>query len=249
MMRELLQDQNAPQPRVATSLARTAAEVHEAQRLRFKVFGEEMGARLESAEEEIDRDAFDDYCDHLLVRDNIQNKVVGTYRILAPDLANRIGRYYSEGEFDLTRLTNLRSQMVEVGRSCVHPDYRSGAVITQLWGGLASYMIKNRHEYLIGCASIGMADGGHYAASVYHKVREAHGAPPEYRVFPRCPLPLAALDTSLDVELPPLVKGYLRLGAYVCGEPAWDPDFNTADLFILLPLSRINKKYAQRFLG
>ncbi len=249
MMPELLHQETKAQQRVTTTLARTPAEVQEAQRLRFKVFAEEMGARLESAADEVDCDMFDHYCDHLLVRDNVENKVVGTYRILSPLQAARIGRYYSDGEFDLTRLSNLRDQMVELGRSCVHRDYRNGAVIAQLWSGLASYMINNNHEYLIGCASIGMADGGHYAASVYRKVHEKHGAPAEYRVFPRCPLPLDALDSSLDVIVPPLIKGYLRLGAYVCGEPAWDPEFNTADLFILLPLSRVNTRYARHFFG
>lgn len=249
MLTELQRHPEKTSNRVFTSLARSAAEVHEAQRLRFKVFGEEMGARLPSQADEIDRDAFDEYCDHLLVRDRADGKVVGTYRILAPAQAARIGGYYSEGEFDLYRLSHIRGQLVEVGRSCVHQDYRRGAVITQLWSGLAGYMINHGHEYLIGCASIGMSDGGHYAASVYKRIHEQYAAPPEYRVFPHSPLPLAALDSSLDVAIPPLVKGYLRLGAYVCGEPAWDPDFNTADIFILLPLSRVSRKYARHFLG
>jgi putative hemolysin len=249
MMPELLHQPLKPQPRITTSLARSAAEVAEAQRLRFKVFGEEMGARLPTADEGTDRDMFDEYCEHLLVRDNAEGRVVGTYRILSPAGAGSIGRYYSDGEFDLTRLEHIRSQMVEVGRSCVHRDYRNGPVIAQLWSGLAGYMIRNNHEYLIGCASIPMSDGGHYAASIYRQIHEAHAAPAEYRVFPRCPLPLEALDSSLEVSVPPLIRGYLRLGAYVCGEPAWDPDFNTADVFILLPLSRVDRKYARRFMG
>jgi putative hemolysin len=235
--------------RLSIGMARTPAEVEEAQRLRYKVFAEEMGARLVSASEGIDRDIFDNYCEHLLVRNNGSNQVVGTYRILSPEQAQIIGGYYSETEFDLTRLLHLRDRMVEVGRSCVHSDFRDGATITQLWGGLADYMRQHNHEYLIGCASISMGDGGHYAASVYHKVHKLHGAPAEYRVFPRCPLPMDALNKTLDATIPPLIKGYLRLGAYVCGEPAWDPDFNTADLFILLPLSRLNAKYARHFMG
>jgi putative hemolysin len=249
MRQDLIQQLHESQQRFSVGLARTTAEIEEAQRLRFKVFAEEMGARLASADEGIDRDIFDSFCEHLLVRDCDNNKVVGTYRILSPAQAKTIRGYYSETEFDLTRLFHLRDRMVEVGRSCVHPDYRDGATIAQLWSGLADYMLWNKHEYLIGCASIGMGDGGHYAASVYEKVRKLHEAPAEYRVFPRCPLPLDALDHTLDVSIPPLIKGYLRLGAYVCGEPAWDPDFNTADLFILLPLSRLNAKYARRFMG
>lgn len=243
------QTHHHPHGRLSLSMAISQTEVEEAQHLRYKVFAEEMGARLASSGEEIDRDIFDAYCEHLLVRDNENNKVVGTYRILAPEQAQAVGGYYSETEFDLTRLLHLRDRMVEVGRSCVHADYRDGATITQLWSGLAGYMLKHNREYLIGCASISMGDGGHYAASVYEKVRKLHGAPAEYRVFPRCPLPLDALNKNLDVTIPPLVKGYLRLGAYVCGEPAWDPDFNTADLFILLPLSRLSPKYAKHFMG
>lgn len=249
MLPELHRHPEKSHNRVVTSLARSASEVREAQRLRFKVFGEEMGAHLPDAADGIDRDRFDDHCEHLLVRDKSEGRVVGTYRILAPARAAHIGGYYSEGEFDLDRLAHIRGQLVEVGRSCVHKDYRTGAVITQLWSGLAGYMIRNNHEYLVGCASIGMGDGGHYAASVYRRVHEQYAAPPEYRVFPHSPLPLDALDASLDVAIPPLVKGYLRLGAYICGEPAWDPEFNTADLFILLPLSRVNRKYARHFLG
>jgi putative hemolysin len=230
------------------SIARTSAEVQEAQRIRFKVFAEEMGANIPHPESGLDVDRFDEYCDHLLVRNSNDDKVVGTYRMLPPEQAVKAGGYYSETEFDMSRLTNLRGSMVEVGRSCVHPDFRDGATITQLWSGLAEYIMKNGHEYLIGCASISMGDGGHYAASVYDKVRQLHAAPSEYTVFPHCPLPLHALNRNLDVSIPPLIKGYLRLGSYIAGQPAWDPDFNCADLFILLPVSRMNPKYAKHFM-
>lgn len=196
----------------------------------------------------LDIDRFDQYCDHLLVRDHGNDRVVGTYRILPPEQARAAGGYYSETEFDLSRLTHLRERMVEVGRSCVHPDYRDGATITQLWSGLADYIGKHNHEYLIGCASVSMADGGHYAASVYNQLHRLHAAPPEYRAFPHCRLPLESLNQNLQVAIPPLLKGYLRLGAYISGEPAWDPDFNCADLFILLPVSRLNARYAKHFM-
>jgi len=247
-MLNLLKQSHQQHNKLTVSMARTVSEIEEAQRLRFKVFAEEMGASLISANEGIDRDIFDSYCEHLLVRDNDSSKVIGTYRILAPDAARTVGSYYSETEFDMTRLNHLRDRMVEVGRSCVHMDYRDGSTIARLWGGLAEYMVKNKHEYLIGCASISMKDGGHYAASVYNKVHKLYAAPAEYRVFPRCPLPLEALNKTLDVTIPPLIKGYLRLGAYIGGEPAWDPDFNTADLFIMLPISRLNERYAKHFM-
>jgi putative hemolysin len=236
------------QRRLTVSLARTSEEMFEAQRLRYKVFGEEMGANLPSAAEGIDRDIFDKYCEHLLVRESDENKVIGTYRILSPEQAQKIGNYYAETEFDLTRLLHLSDRMVEVGRSCVHWDHRNGSTIAQLWSGLAQYIQEGGYEYLIGCASISMGDGGHVAASVYHKLHRLYAAPIEYTVFPRCPLPLHALNKNLDAPIPPLIKGYLRLGAYICGEPAWDPEFNTADLLILLPVSRMTSRYAKHFM-
>lgn len=231
------------------SMARTESEVREAQKLRYKVFVEEMGAKIPENAGRLDEDRYDRYCEHLLVRDSDSNEVVGTYRILSPDQAQKAGGYYSESEFDLARLDHLRGSMVEVGRSCVHPDYRAGGVITMLWAGMAQYMVKNSYEYLIGCASISMADGGHNAANIYNKIKSDSMCPPEWRVFPNCALPYDALGNNADEFLPPLVKGYLRLGAYVCGDPAWDPDFNTADLLVLLPMSRMNKRYAKHFLG
>lgn len=234
--------------RLSLKFASSAAEVREAQRLRYKVFAEEMRAHLPSREPGIDCDWFDPYCEHLLVRDTATNEVVGTYRVLSSAQAKRIGGLYADAEFDLARLAHLRDRMVEVGRSCVHADYRNGATIALLWSGLGDYMVEHGYDYLIGCASISMADGGHVAASVYHHIKQTHLSPAEYRVFPRCPLPLDALNGTLAAPTPPLIKGYLRLGAYVCGEPAWDPDFNTADLLILLPLSRLTPRYRKHFL-
>ncbi len=229
-----------------TSFARNISEVEEAQRLRYKIFAEEMGANIASTNG-LDSDGFDEFCDHLLIRDSKSNEVVGTYRILNPTMANEAGGYYSAGEFDLSRLNHLFDRTVEVGRACVHPDYRNGGTITSLWAGLAKYMQANRYEYMIGCGSIGMADGGHMAASLYTSLQAKYLAPPEYRVFPRCPLPLEALTTNMEVSCPALIKGYLRLGAYICGEPAWDPDFNSADMLVMLPLSRMNRRYAAHF--
>ena len=237
-----------PQNKLAVSMARTGTEVEEAQRVRYQVFAEEMGAKLPSANEGLDRDYFDKYCEHLLVRDLENNRVVGTYRILSPEQALQAGSYYSETEFDLSNLSNLRDKIVEIGRSCVHKDCRDGATIMQLWSGLADYISSHDHEYLIGCASISMEDGGHYAASVYNKIHKLHAAPEEYRVSPHKRLPLESLNQDMEVIIPPLIKGYLRLGAYICGEPAWDADFNCADVFIMLPVERLTARYAKHFL-
>jgi putative hemolysin len=248
MLQQRIGQEGKTRKQFHVAMARHQDEVREAQRLRWKVFAEELGAHLTTPEPGLDIDLYDAHCEHLLVRDPDNSEVVGTYRILSPGAAKRLGSYYSESEFDLTRLQHLRPRMVELGRSCVHPEHRSGGVITHLWAGLAGYMLKSGHDYLIGCASIGMADGGHNAAGIWHATRQTHLAPIEWRVFPRCPLPLESLERAAAPVLPPLVKGYLRLGAYVCGEPAWDPDFNTADLPILLPMKNLNPAYARHFL-
>ncbi len=229
-------------------LAVDDVEIAEAQQLRYHVFANEMGAKLPTAHLGLDIDPFDSLCDHLLVRDTATGEVVGTYRILPPASAKKSG-YYSEREFDLTRFHFLRPRMAELGRSCVHPDYRSGSVIALLWMGLADYMARNGCDYVTGCASIGMNDGGHLAASVYRHISQKHMSPVEWRVTPRNPLPLESLDNGTPGLPPPLIKGYLRVGAMVCGEPAWDPDFNTADLLMLLPIKQINHSYMRHFLG
>lgn len=229
--------------------ATSPSEIKEAQRLRYKVFAEEMGANLSKNQEGLDIDEFDAYCDHLLIRDQDTLKVVGTYRVLPPHKAQEIGRLYSDSEFDLSRLDHLRPKLVELGRSCVHQDYRSGAVIMALWSGLAQYMLKNGYEIMLGCASIPMADGGHFAVSLYNSLESSQMAPTEFHAFPRLPLPLDKLNGGLTVEPPPLIKGYLKLGAKICSAPAWDPDFNTADLLTMLRLSDINPRYAKHFLG
>ena len=236
-------------PALQVSWAKDAGEIQEAQRLRYKVFAEEMGATLSPNAEGLDVDEFDAYCDHLIIRDQDTLRVVGTYRVLPPHKAQEIGKLYSDSEFDLSRLNHLRPKMVEVGRSCVHQDYRSGAVIMALWSGLAEYMLKNNYEIMLGCASIPMSDGGHFAASLYNGLSADQIAPIECHGFPKVPLPLARLNGGLDVEAPPLIKGYLKLGAKICSAPAWDPDFNTADLLTMLRLSEINPRYAKHFLG
>jgi putative hemolysin len=243
-----LEQKTPAEHRYHVAFAHTAEEILEAQRLRYNVFAGELGARLNS-ECGVDADVFDPFCKHLIVRDGSTGEVVGTYRILSPEAAAEVGWSYAEQEFDLSRLAHLRRSIVEVGRSCIHPAYRNGAVIALLWSGLAHYMRYNRYDYLVGCASMGMADGGIAAWATYQKVSRTSLAPVEYRAFPHTPLPFRDVAACADTRVPPLLKGYLRLGAYVCGEPAWDPDFNTADLLVFLPLARIDQRYARHFFG
>ncbi|MES2151190.1 MAG: GNAT family N-acyltransferase [Pseudomonadota bacterium] len=234
-------------PRLTLSLATTPEEVREVQRLRYKVFIETLGLAALVNDEGLDCDEFDEHCDHLVVRDSATLKVVGTYRVLSAATARRIGRYYAENEFDLGRLNHLRPRMIEAGRACIHPDYRGGSVIMLLWSGLADYMRRERCDFLVGCASLSLADGGHNAVAVHRALAASHGAPPEYRVTPHLPFPIHSLEPARTPQLPPLIKGYMRSGAMLCGEPAWDPDFESADLFLLLPLSRLDSRYAKHY--
>ncbi len=238
---------------IPVSWARHQDEVRQAQRLRYQVFAEEMGARLDGRMAGHDVDLFDDYCEHLLVRDEQTREVIGTYRVLTPAQALRVGSTYSDAEFDLTRLRGLRERMVELGRSCVHPDHRHGGVILALWGALAEFMVRNRLDTMIGCASIPMLRNGvvsgDVAASIWNQVKRTHLAPIQYHVWPRLPLPIDELDGSLTVEPPALIKGYLRLGAKILGAPAWDPDFNSADLPMLMRIEDLPSRYRKHFLG
>jgi putative hemolysin len=227
-------------------------EVRESQRLRFRVFGQEMGARLNTTVSEYDVDHFDNYCEHLLVRDELTQEVVGTYRLLTPVQAKRAGSTYSDLEFDLSRLNHLRERMVELGRSCVHEDYRHGGVIMTLWGALAEFMGRNKLETMIGCASIPMMQNGvasgDIASSIWTKVKTTHLAASDLHVRARLPLPIETFNCGLDVEPPALIKGYLRLGAKVLGAPAWDPVFNTADLPMLMRINDLPPRYKKHFL-
>ena len=242
---------------LAVTWARHQDEVREAQRLRHTVFAGEMGAKLPRTLAGHDIDLFDDFCEHLLVRDMATGAVVGTYRVLTPTQAKRVGGFYSDTEFDLTRLRFLRERMVELGRSCVHPNHRHGGVIMALWGALADFMVRNQLDTMIGCASIpmqhlgpqGMVGGGHAAASIWQQLKDKHMASVEFHVHPRLALPVERLDTTLDVEPPALIRGYLRLGAKILGAPAWDPDFNTADLPMMMGIADLPARYRKHFLN
>jgi putative hemolysin len=240
-------------PSYSIVVAGTPDEVAAAQRLRYQVFAEELGARLHSAEPGLDIDEMDPYCDHLLIREESTGQIVGTYRMLPPHRAQAAGRLYSDSEFDLAGLAEVRDQIVEAGRSCVHPDHRTGAVINLMWAGIARYLHLHGYRWLAGCASVSLADGGESADCVWALAREKHLAPPRLRVTPRRPYSVRPAPTTersrLLAAVPPLLRGYLRLGAWVGGPPAHDPDFDVADFFVLLPLDRVDPRYLKHFLG
>ena len=239
----------APAAALRAEWARCLADVRAAQRLRYRVFVEEGGAQVTSAMQHHELDTFDPWCEHLIVRHPADGEVIGTYRVLTPEKARLQGGLYADAEFDLAPLLALRPRLVELGRACVHPDHRAGGVILALWRGLTRFMLARGLDTMIGSASVPMRDGGHAAASLWTGLRETHLAPPALRVRPRLALPVERLDCALPVEPPPLVKGYLRLGAKLLGAPAWDPAFQTADLPMLVRLSEMPARYRRHFLA
>ncbi|MBC9718727.1 GNAT family N-acetyltransferase [Streptomyces sp. TRM66268-LWL] len=230
------------------TIADTPEQVRAAQRLRHDVFGSELGARLHSPEPGLDIDEFDAVADHLIVTETGSGEVVGTYRLIPP---GRGARLYSESEFDLAALAPIRPHLVEAGRSCVHPDHRTGAVINLLWSALARYVLLSGHEYLAGCASVPLDDGGRAATSAWLLGTAKHAAPADLRVHPHRPWqPAGPLGgTPSYADLPPLLRGYLRLGAWMCGAPAHDPEFGVADFYVLLPMVNVSDRYRRYFLG
>lgn len=251
-----------PSSQLDVRWASSEEEVREAQGLRYRIFTDEMGAQLSASADtphELDIDRFDPFCDHLLVRAIVPGEephktLVGTYRVLSPSAARRAGGFYTDTEFDLTPLSGLRARAVELGRSCVHPSWRSGAVIMALWTALGDYMRTHQLDTMIGCASVGLNDGGQTANNLWHRLRDDHLVAPQWRVLPHIALPLegeSAQRTTIHRmrDTPPLIKGYLRCGARLLGPPALDAVFNSADLPMMLQLEHLAPCYRKHFFG
>ncbi|MDQ3733774.1 MAG: GNAT family N-acetyltransferase [Actinomycetota bacterium] len=228
-------------------LALTENELAQAQLLRHQVFVGEWGAGL--AHTHLDVDALDPWCDHLIVRELRTGAVVGTYRLLPPDRATVAGGCYAAAEFDISSLNPIANDLVELGRSCVHPEHRNGAVIGLLWSAVIRYMVAGGHNWLSGCTSVPLADSGIQAASVWYEVSATCLSPMQHRVTPHRPWQPDPNSPAVRAALPPLLRGYLRLGAWVCGPPAHDEEFACADFFMLLDLGRLSPRHRQHFLG
>jgi putative hemolysin len=237
-----------PAPELDIRWATTWTDVREVQRLRYRVFALEMGARVPSHHHGLDADKFDAYCDHLLVRESPAGAVIGTCRVLAGRQAQAAGGLYSDEAFDLAPLDRLRPGMAEVGRACVDARHRDGGVILALWQALADYMVDHQLSTMVGCCSVPLTDGGRAASSLWRRLSRTHMVEPELQVKPKLPFPVHLLDSTREVEAPALLKGYLRLGAKVLGPPAWDPSFGCADLPLLLRLDGIAPRYGRRLL-
>lgn len=236
--------------RLKTDLTRCPKQVEAAQRLRYQVFSQEYGSDLGARTPGLDADAFDNSCDHLIVTDLDSGQLVATTRILhQADIAG-VNGFYSAGEFDLGALQTLPGTIAELGRTCVHPDYRNGATISLLWSAVAAYLVERGVDYMIGCASISMSDGGLKAWRIARHLQNQYLADPAYLVTPLRALPhlTQARDSNRPVEVPALIRAYMRLGARVCGEPCWDPEFRCADLLVLLEVSKLAGRYSRHFM-
>ena len=228
--------------------------VVEAQRLRHDVFTAEPGFALTQAVDARDADRFDEFCDHLLVRDDATGELVGCYRMLPPPGAIAARGLYTATEFDVSELDSLRPSLVEMGRAVVRDDHRNGAVVLLMWAGILAYLDRCGYDYVAGCVSVPIAGGpGEIAGSRVRGVRDfvlaRHASPYVVRPY----RPVVVDGRSLDeipppsrVSMPPLMRGYLRLGAQVCGEPAHDPDFGVADFPAVLDKHRADVRYLKR---
>ncbi len=235
--------------RLFVELADSPNAVREAQALRYQVFGEELGAKLKASEVGLDVDEFDAVCEHLLVRETKNNRVVGCTRLLSSEGAERLGRFYSESEFDLGVIPSLPGRLLELGRTCVSHECRHGSVIAVLWSGVAHYIQQHQVDSLFGCASVPLGENDCQAAAIMNRLRRQAMAAEALQVVPRAPLQTRGdVSDVLDAPLPALLKGYVRLGALACGEPCRDPDFEVADVLMLLEMRMLNPSYARHFL-
>jgi putative hemolysin len=241
-------------------IATDPAEIDAVQSLRYRVFYEEMGAvsEAEAARSRRDRDAFDEVADHLLVVDHAigpgPEGVVGTYRLIRQPAAERIGRFYSADEYDISPVVNFPGHVLELGRSCVHPAYRNRAAMQLLWRGIAAYVFLHRIDLMFGCASLPGTDPEALAAELtylYHN----HLAPPALRprALPHRYVEMRRRDpATLDVRrvaagLPPLIKGYLRLGGFVGDGAVIDYQFNTTDVAVVVKTDLVTDKYYRHY--
>lgn len=246
-------------PDFVVRLARDGSEVQAAQHLRYQVFVQELGGDGEMVDHDlrIEADRFDPYFDHLLLLDerrgdHVKDQVVGVYRLLSEAGAAKAGQFYSEGEYDLNLLRKSGRKLLELGRSCLHPDYRGGTGMMLMWQALSDYVAERGIELLFGTASFHGTDIDALAPSL-SLLHHRHLAPEPIRVRTQPeayqPMNLIAEDQLDRVaamrNVPALIKGYLRLGGYVGDGAFVDHDFNTTDVFLILDTARITDAQAR----
>jgi putative hemolysin len=224
-------------PKYTLLLSTDPGFIEEAQKLRCEVFTSEPGFEFTAT---IDADRFDQHCDHLLVREDTSGELVGCYRMLPPPGAIAAGGLYTATEFDVSALDPLRPSLVEMGRAVVRQEHRNGAVVLLMWAGILAYLDHAGYDYVNGCVSVPLPQARGVRDFVLKRYRS------DYEVRPYRPVPLDEFPVPKRLEVPPLMRGYLRLGTRVCGEPAHDPDFGVADFMVLLDKRRADTRYLKR---
>ncbi|OBH53580.1 GNAT family N-acetyltransferase [Mycobacterium sp. E2479] len=244
-------------PRYSLLLSTDAVMIEAAQRLRYDVFTSTPGFTLPAAHaDRRDVDRFDEFCDHLMVRDDDTGELVGCYRMLAPAGAIAAGGLYTATEFDIRALDPLRPSLVEMGRAAVREGHRNGGVVLLMWAGILAYLDRYGYDHVTGCVSVPIGgESDEPAGTQLRGVRDfmlgRHGAPPECRVYPHRPVvidgrAIGDIAPPARPSVPALMRGYLRLGAQVCGEPAHDPEFGVGDFCVLLGKAHADTRYLKR---
>lgn len=247
-------------------IAHTPEEILAAQKLRYRVFYEEMGAKPlgDMQSRKVDYDTLDNFCDHLIVLDKtaltIEDSVIGTYRLVRRDAAKRHGGFYSSSEYDISRLLAYPGEILEVGRSCVAPAHRNRPTMQLLWRGIADYIAAHGIEILFGCASLPGTDPKALAVPLTY-LYYYHLAAPYIRTtaLPHRYVDMRLMDPAeVDPQkgisslppmnlLPPLLKGYLRLGGFVGDGAVVDEQFNTTDVCVIVKTDLIAEKYSRHY--
>lgn len=239
-------------------IAENHEEVEEAQRLRYEVFNLEQGRGLESSNKYgIDFDEFDEYCLHLLVLEKKTGRVVGTYRAHLGQVADSAKGFYSSREYYIKGLYKIAHKCLELGRTCISPEFRTGAAVGLLWGAISELLIRTKLTYMLGCVSLESTDPK-MGWALYEYISKNHPGYTHLKVIPRPGFVLKRppeheikkmLSNELFIKknMPPLLKGYVRLGARLCGEPALDKEFGTIDFFIIVDVTKVPERYIRHF--
>lgn len=230
------------------SLAQSSQDLEECQRLRYLVFNLELGEGLSTSERSgLDIDPFDSFCDHLMVRDLETSKLVGTYRLQTGETASANLGYYGNQLFDFSPYDPIRKEMLELGRACVHFDFRNTLVLHMLWKGLAMYAMRVEARYLLGCNSISSQDEN-YGVAMYEALKNKYLVEPRLRTMPQPDCRCNPTGALIESTRPPrLFRAYLDVSAKVCGPPAIDREFKTIDFLTLVDLAHIPDRVRTRF--
>jgi putative hemolysin len=230
------------------SLGQSPEDLIECQRLRYNVFNLELGEGLSTSERSgLDIDPFDSFCDHLMVRDLETGKLVGTYRLQTGEVARRNLGYYGNQIFDFSVYEAIRREMLELGRACVHIDFRNIMVLHALWKGIAIYATRHDARYLFGCSSISSQDEN-FGAAMYEALKEKYLVPPALRTLPQPGYGCQASGAPVETTRPPrLFRAYLEISGRICGPPAIDREFKTIDFLTLVDLAKLPDRVRVRF--